>query len=321
MIKVRIIWTFLFAFILFSCEKAELPIPGHNSGNITTSTSNMGTDYRYQLYYNLETNQIVSQVIKTSWDLGFETSESGYRIILNSSKAMFAFNTGETDFENVIDTSGFMANRVWDDPTGNMDLTAIGDWRSNNSVYILDRGYDENGEKIGFARFQVQSVSEHSYTLRYSDLDGSNDNTVTISKNEDCNFSYLSMSTNLQVIVEPPKDEWDLVFTQYIESLNTPYLVTGALLNRYNTSAVMDSTVSFESINYETAISKSLSTDINTLGYAWKKYDYDAGSFIIYPHMNYIINDQKGYYYKLHFIDFYDQNGNKGNPTWEYQKL
>ncbi len=307
--------------IFISCEKDEIAIPKHNSGDVTTNSANMNSDYKYQLYYNLETNTIVGQNLKTAWDLGFETSEDGYRIILNSSKAMFAFDTDQNNFEEVSDTTGFMSNRKWDDASGNLDSTALGDWRGNNTIYILDRGYNESGQKLGFVKFQIVGVEDHGYSIRYAQLDGTNEFTLDINKNDDYNFTFLSMNSNSVVSIEPPKDKWDLVITQYIESLSTPYLVTGILLNRYNTSAIMDSTSIFTEINYGTAISYSLSTDINTIGYNWKKYDYEAGSFIIYPKMNYIINDQKGFYYKLHLIDFYDQMGNKGNPKWEYQKL
>lgn len=319
--KLNYFWSIIIAVGFISCEKDELAVPKHNSGDVTTASANMNSDYKYQLYYNLETNTIVGQNLKTAWDLGFETSEDGYRIILNSSKAMFAFDTDQTNFESVTDTTGFMSGRKWDAASGNLDSTALGDWRGSNHIYILDRGYNESGTKLGFVKFQILSVEDHGYSVRYAQLDGTNEFMLDIEKDEDYNFTFLSMNSNSVVSIEPPKDKWDLVITQYIESLSTPYLVTGILLNRYNTSATMDSISAFTDITYGTAIACSLSTDINTIGYDWKKYDYDAGSFIIYPHMNYIINDQKGFYYKFHLIDFYDQAGNKGNPKWEYQKL
>lgn len=312
--------TFLIG-IITSCQKDELPVPKHESGNVITANANMNSDYKYQLFYDLETNAIVSQNIKTAWDLGFETSESGYRIILNSSKAMFAYNTGQTNFAAVTDTTGFAANKKWDAPAGNLDTTAIGDWKTNPAIYILDRGYNPNGQKIGFKKIQLVSADEYKYTIRYADLNGTGDTTLQILKDDNYNFTFLSFNTNSTVIVEPPKTDWDIVFTQYIEALSTPYLVTGALLNRYNTLATMDSEKTFSQITYENAMNYTLSSNINSIGYEWKEYDYNSGTYIIFPQKIYIIKDSKGYYYKLHFIDFYDQSGNKGNPKWEYQKL
>ena len=34
-----------------------------------------------------------------------------------------------------------------------------------------------------------------------------------------------------------------------------------------------------------------------------------------------VSRDAKGFYYKLRFIDFYDDHGNKGNPKFEFQKF
>lgn len=319
--KIKISSIILLFGIITSCQKDELPVPKHKSGNVITATVNMNSNYKYQIFYDLETNSVISQNLKTAWDLGFETSENGYRIILNSSKAMFAYNTGQTDFSAITDTTGFAANKKWDAPSGNLDSTAIGNWKTNTPVYILDRGYNENGQKIGFKKIQFISVDGYKYSIRYADLNGTGDTTLQIFKDNKYNFTFLSFNTNSAVIIEPPKTDWDIVFTQYTEALSTPYIVTGALLNRYNTLATMDSEKIFSQITYEDAINYTLSSNINIIGYNWKEYDYNSGTYIIFPQKNYIIKDSKGYYYKLHFIDFYDQFGNKGNPKWEYQKL
>jgi hypothetical protein len=191
----------------------------------------------------------------------------------------------------------------------------------NKNVYIIDRGYNENGSKIGFKKLQILQVDSIKYKIRYANLDGSSDLTLEITKNNSYNFTFFSFNTNSTIIIEPPKSEWDIVFTQYLEALSTPYLVTGVLLNRYNTYATMDSSKTFSEITYDYAITKTLSSNINTIGYNWKEYDFNTSSYIVFPKMNYIIKDNKGYYYKLHFIDFYNSLGTKGNPKWEYQKL
>jgi len=307
--------------LFYTCKKGELPVPKHQPGDVITSTVNLGSDYRYQIFFNLEKNMVVSQNLKTAWDLGFETSENGYRIILNSSKAMYAYNTGKKDFNQVTDTVGFEANKKYDSPDGDLNKTAIGNWMLNKNVYIVDRGYNENGNKIGFKKLQILQVDSIKYKIRYANLDGSSDVTLEITKNNSYNFTFFSFETNSTVIIEPPKSEWDIVFTQYLEALSTPYLVTGVLLNRYNTYATMDSSKTFSEITYDYAVTKTLSSNMNIIGYNWKEYDFNTSSYIVFPKMNYIIKDNKGYYYKLHFIDFYNSLGTKGNPKWEYQKL
>ncbi len=310
-------------FLLFSCKKEELPVPAHDPGNVTTATVNMESNYKWQLFYDLKTNTVVGQNLKTSWDLGFEATSSGYRIILNTSKAMFARNTGNTDFTAITDTIGFAVNKKWDEASGNLDSTAIGDWRTTNNVYVIDRGYNETGVHQGFRKIQFQTEDANKYIVRFSQLNGTGDVTLQINKDSTYNFQFLSFNTSNVLIVEPPKATWDLEFTQYTHIFYDippiPYLVTGCLLNRHNTTAIMDSLVTFASIDLPSAENYILSPNINTIGYNWKTYT--GGVFVTRPQMNYIIKDSEGFFYKLHFIDFYNDSGIKGNPKWEFQQL
>ena len=54
-------------------------------------------------------------------------------------------------------------------------------------------------------------------------------------------------------------------------------------------------------------------SDINVIGYDWKIYDFDTGFYTIDPSATYILSDTEGYFYKLRFIDFYNENGEKGS--------
>ena len=148
-------------FFLFSCEKEELPVPKHSPGNVITATVDMESNYKWQLFYSLKNNAVVSKNLKTIWDIGFETSADGYRIIINSAKFMFVSNMGNVSFNAVTDTSGFEANKKWDEASGNLDSTAIGDWRNKNNVYLISRGYDELGVHLGFKKMQIQSQNQN----------------------------------------------------------------------------------------------------------------------------------------------------------------
>lgn len=310
-----------FAFFI-SCKKDELPVPKHEAGDVITASVNMDPTYKWQIYYDLKTNSVVGQNLKTAWDLAFEADANGFHVILNSSKAMYAYNTNNSVFNEVTDTIGFEINKKWDSPTGNLDSTAIGDFRNTNSVYIIDRGYNELGEHQGFRKIQFLSVDVTKYLVRFANLDGSGDVTLQIEKDDNYNFTFLSFTSSNTLIVEPPKNSWDLVFTQYLhvfENPIQPYLVVGCLLNRYKTSATMNSSISFSEIDFDHASTSNLSSNINTIGYDWKTFT--GGVFITHPEKNYIIKDSEGFYYKLHFVDFYNQSGEKGNPTWKFQQL
>jgi hypothetical protein len=314
---------FIFVFLFSSCEKEELPVSAHDAGTTLTATVNMNADYRYQIYFDLETNTVVGQVPKTSWDLGFETRANGNKVIVNSAKAMYAFNTGDTSFVSLTDTSGFAAGKMWDAVSGNLDSTAIGNWTTTHNTFILDRGYSETGQHQGFRKVRFENVNASEYTVRFANMNGSSEVLITVPKDSAYNFTFLSFSNGGQIVtVEPPKRDWDLVFTQYIHVFynpTEPYLVTGCLLNRFNTEAILDSTVNYADIDFTSASSYALSPLINVIGYDWKAWNGTA--YITFPEMNYVILDQHGYYYKLHFIDFYNQSGIKGNPKWEFQRL
>lgn len=308
------------AIMLTSCDKKELPVPAHEAGDIQTGKVNMEQDYRWQIFYDLQTNSIVSKNLKTSWDLAFENTANGFSIFLNSSKSMYAYNTGKADINNItaMDT---ISRKAWDSPTGHADSTAIGNWQKANFVYIIDRGNSLTGTKLGLWKIRFLSVDNKKYTVQFGAVDDTELTTVYINKDTTYNLSFLSFEDKAQVAVEPPKDKWDIVFTQYTHVFTDPvqpYLVTGCLINRYNTSSVSDTSISFDAISISDVNEYKFSTLVNSIGYAWKAFT--GTTYVTYSGMNYIIHNRDGFYYKLHFIDFLDM-GVKGSPKWEYQKL
>ena len=259
--------------VIFSCEKAELPVPKHDPGKVINASADMDPDYKWQLYYDLKTNKVVGKNLKTAWDLGFENGANGFHIILNSAKAMYAYPAG-TDFEAISDTVGLTLNKRWDASSGNLDSTAIGDWKNETNCFIIDRGYNESGIHQGFKKIRFISSDESAYQVRFADLNGNNEKTLTIQKDDTYNFSFLSFTSGNTLLIEPPKDTWDLVFTQYTHIFHepqlTPYLVTGCLTNRYNTQACLVNEVDFENIDFGTASAHLLSSAIDRIGYTWK---------------------------------------------------
>ncbi len=297
-----------------SCEKGELPVKPHDPGDVITASVNMDQDYRWQIYYDLKTNKVVGRELKTSWDLGFETPADGYHVVLNGGRILFSLNTGKNDFNAVVpaDTAGKEFD--CDKPNGHADSTAIGDWREKKNVYVIDRG-------TSYWKIQFKEVDAKKYLVRFALLDGTEETSLEIAKDSSYNLSFLSFDEKKQVMVEPPKNSWDMVFTQYTHVFidpPVPYLVTGCLLNRYNTTAVLDKVRAFADIQASDMDGYNFSPDINTIGYDWKAYT--GSEYVVYPKMNYIIRNREGLYYKLHFIDFLEA-GVKGVPKWEFQEL
>ncbi|MCF8227383.1 MAG: hypothetical protein K9G58_11165 [Bacteroidales bacterium] len=324
---------------LTSCFKEDERLEPHDPGDAVTVQVDMTKDYRYQVYYDLESERIVSQNLKTEWDLGFETSDTGWHVILNTANFMWAGNTGKTDFSQSIDTTGL--EWKFDKSDGNLDSTAIGRWFEilagdttyTNHVYAINRGYTPSGDLRGIKKIIFQFVDNNQYRIAWGNVDDTEPNVFTIEKDSSMNFVFFSFGDGgQQKNLEPHKKDWDLWFTQYTTILLTnegdpyPYLVTGTLINKYqNTMVTQDSIASFQQIDYQKALALNYTKALDVIGYNWKVIEGDVQSgnvnYVIRENLFYIIRTQDDFYYKLRFIDFYNDVGEKGYPTFEFQRL
>lgn len=330
----------LLTLLTTSCFKEDEKIPPHDPGDVKTVTIELTKDYKYQVYYDLGNGQVVSTNLKKVWDLGFECSAQGWHIILNTSSFMAAAASGSNDFNAAIDTTGY--NWRFDSSDGNLDSTAIGSWLTfsqpdsvkifSNEVYVIDRGYDELGNLRGLRKVVFRQLDGNTYTFRFANLDGSGEETCTVAKNPGVVFTCFSFDNGgNQIDLEPSKYDWDLVFTQYTTLLYTnegipyPYIVTGVLSNRVGTEVSQDTLFNFQEITLPGIDQMEFTALQDEIGYDWKDVVGDVGSgnvsYVIVEGRNYVIRDYEGYYYKLRFISFYNDSGEKGYPTFEFQKL
>lgn len=313
----------LIGLVLGSCEKDEIPVAPHEPGDVVEDQVEMNSDYRYQLFYSLEDTSIVSQNLKTDWDLGFESGAEGWHLILNTALGGGVANTQINDFEAVADTAGLDWNH--DAHSGNLDSTAFGDYRDTDNVFVLDRGFHYYGYHLGFMKVKILAHSTTDYTIRMANLNGSADTTFVIEKDENLTFTAFSIETLSVADIFPDKETWDLMFTQYLHIYidpPQPYLVTGVLINRNKVEVAFDDSIAFESIDYINALDYYYSTAVNTIGFNWKKIpNVDNPVYEIYYHYNYIISGVNGSLYKLRFVSFYNDAGQKGTPNFEFQRL
>lgn len=313
--------------LLFSaCMKGELPVPRQDRGDVVTAAVNMEFDYRYQVYYSLSENREVGRNLRAAWDLGFETGAQGYHVVLNGAKSMFAFPVGGERLAVIgsADTSAFADRLRWDASSGDLDSTVIGDWRTQQGIFIIDRGYDHTGRHLGVYKIQLHSVDNGGYDVEYGPLSGGSLRRIRVIKDSTYNLSFLNLDSSATSIIEPPRSTWDLAFTQYTHTFHEPsyqpYLVSGCLLNRYNTrAAVMDTASKFSSAAAADVREDLLLTALNTIGYDWKMFT--GSTYVTNTKKAFFIADQHGFRYKLHFVDFINAAGIKGSPKFEYQAL
>ena len=316
-------WKFLFLMIcsfLIGCKKGELPVTPPNNGDLVTNSVDMSSNYAYQVYFDLSSNSNKGSNLKTNWDLGISCKLGSSEVILNTSKLMFAAAILDRTFDQIVDTTGFGTSKITDESNGQSDKLAL----FGHSLFIIDKGMNELGIHLGFFKLEIIENSATEFKAKFANVDGTNEELVTLQKNDAYNFLFVNWSNGLStVVVEPPKSEWDLVFTQYVhifyEPEFTPYLVTGCLTNSHETKAIEVVDKAFEEINLGYAESQFFTNDRDVLGYDWKLFD--GSNYTINPDKIFIIKDEEGFYYKLRFIDFYNESGEKGNPTFEFLRL
>lgn len=306
--------------LLGSCFKKEIPVEKPTSG-ATTAQVELGGNYANQIYYDLETNSIIRQNNREVWDLAFESGDNGFHILLNESRVMAAAISNETDINALTSDAGL--HYKWDHQTGVFDSIAIRDWQGSGKVYAIDLGTSLTGTSLGKKKLKVLSVTNTEYQIQFADLTSTSFQTFTIPKSTTAGFTYFSMTGSGSIKdIEPDKGTWDLIFTAYCHVFDehTPYSVVGVLSNRFGVK-VQEVSTPFANMNYSDIVESSFKDSINVIGYNWKTYDFDNGTYVVSSNRTFIVKTVLGRYYKMRFIDYYDDNGIKGAPKFELQEL
>ena len=337
----NIIYITLLLIVLSSCFKEDEPMP---LSPLKETTVELNQYYQYQVYFDLGTGETISSNDRNLWDLGFESMDSAWHITLNTSAFMMAANTWQTDFESVIDTTGL--DWKYDKSDGNPDSTAVGEWFSiisndtvyENNVYVINRGMTHMGNSRGLKKIVFTKVNNEQYTLKYADLNGDNYSEYVIEKVPEVNYTFFSFEgQGSQLVLEPPSDDWDLLFTQYTTLIYTnegepyPYLLNGVLVNYGKVEVMLDTITAFEAIDLHYTQTLEYSINKDAIGYEWKYLEGDptiGGAYYYkvnpneeHPNWTYILKNRNGIYFKLKFTRFYNDNGDKGYPTFTFQVL
>ncbi|NVO19073.1 MAG: HmuY family protein [Bacteroidetes bacterium] len=316
-----------------SCFKDDEKVVPHQPGSTKVDTIPLTVYYSNQVYFDLNSGASISTNLRKDWDLSFGSGKDGCCVRLNTSCFMFAAKISSESFGLPVDTTG----AIWhfDNSNGNADSTAIGKWYtvvgkdtvSNGQLIILDRGIDELGNNRGLRQLVLDSLANDTYFFRIANLDGSNQQSYQVTRDPFSNHVLFSIGQVQENYAEPYTKSWDLLFSQYTTMLYTdqgtpyPYLVTGVLLNPDLVEVAIDSSNKFDSISFQTAKSLTYSNRQDFIGYNWKSYSFSNGVYTVRTNINYVIHDEEGFYFKFRFLGFYNNKGEKGYPSIEYQKL
>lgn len=314
------------------CLPEDVAVTPSTGDNGSVQQVDMGRDYDYKLFYNLANNEIVGAFPSYSWDLAFDCSGAGYQVRVNSAKVMRIGRTqAGVTFGQVRDTNDV---EWYYDPPDTASITGIGSWYlledndpvSLNNVYVVDRGYNGRGRHTGYSKIQLLGYGENGYEVQVAELDGEESTQFNVLKDPRYNFVGVSFdSTEVVQQIEPDKYSWDIAFARYtyvfFEPVFTAYAVTGVLANPLGTCTALDTTRAFEDITFATAQQSSFECRPDALGFDWKYYDLEEAEYIVFPELQYVVKTWEDYYYKMRFVDFYNDEGKKGAPKFEVTRL
>jgi len=325
---------------LWGCEKEEplYPQPKIAAG-LQTATFEMGETYSNQLWFDFESQKTFTNQFG-KWDVGFSCSGEPHITICGGKSAFLSVaKITDVDFDHI--DGSLMQSLDWkfDNPNGHIDSLAFSGCfakQSNgyigkpNETYVIDLGVDTIPYKR-YVKMQFLSVRGGVYEFLWSYvLDPQFLYLTKVYTKPDRNYAYFNFSTMQLVENEPVAlNEWDLVFTTYKESIPDvngvmyPYIIRGALINPFKISvAQIDGGIPFDQFNIQDAQSLMYNKNVNEIGYDWKEYSQSASKYTMVPNRYYVIKTINGNYFKMRFIDFYDDKGRKGYPkmAWEILK-
>jgi hypothetical protein len=276
--------------------------------------------YSNQSYFSFANGE-VGNVDNTNWDLAFSASGYGSTVRINGAMGMnlYTYPNGDiTDWASVdtscLSTWSSQINSDTDWSVGAFDqqinaadpfdlgwgvYSPITHFITGDSLYIAT-WIDGSAKKI-----QLTQLASGTYDFTYADLDGTNEMTASVSKDDfdGKNFGYYSISNNSDLDREPLAGDWDIVFTKYVTELypGMNYGVTGALVNAGYSVAKSEGVP----VTDADPAGLNFGTEINGIGYDWKSFNMTTFQYDLEEDLAYFVrNDGSGEIWKINFTSF-----------------
>jgi len=334
--KLIIILLFALTFILTGCFEDDEKVPPHVPGDELTYefTKSMYTD---QAFLDLGTNEVNATNVNGEWTMKFGALAGDWQIGVNSADYWGVYPSGTTNQDSIPEKPP-VEDWIFDASSGDPDSSAFAgyvtfpgeDTLYTEYIYLLGK-YDGFTYKATYA-VQFHAVDHMGYMFRIKTWPSGEWGDYEILKDDMYNYIYFSASQReIKHEIEPVKNNWDLLFTQYgsiiytDEGEPTPYYVRGVLLNRNLVTVAIDSVKAFQDISSEDLTSYSYSRRQDIIGYVWKDVEVDVNSntaiYTVRPGITYVIMDSEGVFFKMRFISYYNDSGEKGFPVIEHARL
>ena len=319
-----------------SCFKGDNRVPPQVPGNETDIVFKNSV-YDNQIYFDFGSGEIKAEFPNDSWIMAFDATPEGWEVKVNSGNLYAVAPTGVYDFNGVTPITSPEKYR-FDPSDGNPDSSAFSDWLDRSGIpweptgEIFIIGQYDGIKYIPVLKVRIDSVNETAYSVTYEGMK-TEPATINIEKDNTVNFVHVTIDGDSlhQVNFEPPKTDWDVLFSQYgtilytDDGIPTPYFVRGVLLNPFNVTAALVTTPTFDSISYEDAQNFDYTSRSDLIGHDWKNpvIDFEANTVVYFVRKDttFMIHDTEGLYFKMHFLNFYDSLGQIGYPEFEFLEL
>lgn len=358
----------IFAFSLLTlaaCSEDDNTAPavtGPSTGAILTPAVG-GATQPNQVYVDLS-GESSTPVTRTGWELGFY-SGSEYRVVINGAIRMAVKQTASADItqpvaiDNTVavgapsQSSGNIENgntAYVDAPSGAITGTAIAEVSANdadNKVYLVNLGnaipaeqpavgtINTYGAQRGWRKIRVLR-SGNGYKLQYASPEATTFQEVTIAKNNAFNFTFFSLTGNTLVNVEPQKENWDLNFTTFTNTLSmgpggtvsyfySDFVLTNAKGGTRAYEVLNSAGVAYDAFTAANVDASKFTADAaadqRVIGANWRNGGGPTSLPSVRDDRFYVVKDAAGNIYKVQFITMVNQAGERGNPVFRYELL
>ena len=325
--KIKLLLGSLFALTVHQTILAQVDANGY-----TTVNMSMGGSYQNRVFFDLSTNNTVTQPANT-WDVAFYRNSAfdfGSRVNDDKKIEVYEASNSAANWNNINianiaswgaakynpDNSTALHNGAFEQGSASSGWGVYGSNHHVTGSIIFVLKYLSTGEYI---KFMIEDYFG-GYTFKYSKWNaatstwGTTETRTLPNGTDDAYFNYFSFTTGAKVEnMEPPKANWDLMFTRYY-TFYMNYMM-------YQMSGVLQSpTVSIAKVQPETQatatatipVSTAFSNNITTIGHSWKPTSGFYNDVVYYI-------KQGSEYYRMYFIS--NEGTATGNMYFKYKNI
>lgn len=286
-----------------------------------------GASYVNDVYYSFNDGSVITTP-RDNWDIAFAPDNMNVSILANNGYGveLYTYPNGAIADWATVDTAGLstwtaMYNSIEDLYDGaflrNMDFENAFDqgWGVYNMATHIIEGDSLFIIKTAAGTFKKLAIIEanpnagaNSWDFKYANLDGTDEQVVTIEADQykDMNYVHYSIENNEILSREPNSTEWQLLFTKYFD-YTIPYYVSGVQVNsKYVTVQQIDEV---NQADFEDYVEADFNGNMSEIGSDWKEFDMATFTYTVEEQRVYftkVMNETAtdSTYWKLYFTAF-----------------